>query len=122
MVFNVLKSSGHQLPDIVRGWNVIVGDLGKKPPALRDPERGIDDCFGCKSMNGTVLQPKDVAHQMESANLATAVGEQLVAPHRAFDHLVHVFRGLRLAEDLGAAVVFELGEEDLRAGLSIVFA
>ena len=92
MVFNVLKSSGDQMPDIVRGWDVIVGDLGKKPPALRDPERGIDDCFGRKSMNFAILDAEDVAPQKERTDLPTTIRQELVCLNCALLYLIHVIR------------------------------
>ena len=55
VVFNVLKRSGDEVPDVVRGRDVIVGELSKQAPALRDPDRRIDDCLGRKSMNFTIL-------------------------------------------------------------------
>ena len=99
MVFNVLKSSGHQLPDIVRGWNVIVGDLGKKPPALRDPERGIDDCFGRKSMNFAILDAEDVAPQKECTDLPTTIRQELACPNRALSYPVYVFRSFSFSKN-----------------------
>ena len=53
VVFNVL--SGDEVPDVVRGRDVIVGELSKQAPALRDPDCRIDDCLGRKSMNFTIL-------------------------------------------------------------------
>ena len=55
VVFNVLKRSGDEVPDVVRSRDVIVGELSKQAPALRDPDRRIDDCLGRKSMNFTIL-------------------------------------------------------------------
>ena len=55
VVFNVIKRSGDEVPDVVRGRDVIVGELSKQTPALRDPDRRIDDCLGRKSMNFTIL-------------------------------------------------------------------
>ena len=55
VVFNVLKRSGDEVPDVVRSRDVIVGELSKQAPALRDPDRRIDDCLGRKSMNFAIL-------------------------------------------------------------------
>jgi hypothetical protein len=46
------------------------------------------------------LEPENVARQIEGADLAAAVVEDLVGPHRALDDLVDVFGRLILAEDL----------------------
>ena len=63
MVFNVLKVFGDQVADVVRAGNVTFGETRKKAPALCDPERGIDDCFGPKSMNFTVLDTEDITRR-----------------------------------------------------------
>ena len=62
-----------------------------------------------------VLQAKDIADEVECADLAAAIGEQLVAPHRAFDHLVDIFRWLGLAKNFRTPAIFELAQYDLCA-------
>jgi hypothetical protein len=49
---------------------------------------------------------------MEGADLAAAVGEQLVAAHRAGDDLVDIFGRLVLAVDLLVLAVGELGGDE----------
>jgi hypothetical protein len=60
VVFNVFKSPGNQLPDVVRGGSVTLRKSSKEAPALCDPDRSIDDRFGRKSMTFAVLDAKDV--------------------------------------------------------------
>ena len=61
VVFNVLKRSSDEVPDVVRSRNVIVGELSKQAPTLRDPDRRIDDCLGRKSMSFAVFDRQDIA-------------------------------------------------------------
>src|SRR6516165_5585857 len=89
---------------------------------FRKANRRIDDCFRGKTMSRAVLQAEDVADEVECADLAAAVREQLVTAHRAFHDLIHIFRGLCFAEDFSAAVVFELAQEELRAGQAAMLA
>ena len=78
---------------------------------FHQPYCRIDDRFRGKSVGGTVLQPKNVAGQVEGADLAAAVGEELVAANRAVDDLVDIVGRLRLAKDLRAPVVFEFAQD-----------
>ena len=57
----MLKVSGDQIPDVVRGRDVTFGEPCKKAPALRDPDRRIDDCLGRKSMKFAILDRQDIA-------------------------------------------------------------
>ena len=61
VVFRMLKSSGDQVPDVVRGRDVTFGEPCKKTPALRDPNGRIDDCLGRKSMSFAILDRQDIA-------------------------------------------------------------
>ena len=61
VVFRMLKSSGDQVPDVVRGRDVTFGEPCKKAPALRDPDGRIDDCLGRKSMSFAILDRQDIA-------------------------------------------------------------
>ena len=58
-------------------------------------------------MGSAVFQAKDVADQVERADLTAAVREKLIAPNRAINDLVDIVGRLSLSEDLGALGVFE---------------
>src|SRR6516162_4740257 len=108
MVFNVLKSSGDQTPDVVRGGDVTFGEPGKKALALCDPDRRIDDCFGRKSMNSTVLGTEDIARQMKRADLPPTIGKLFATPNCALTYLVKVVRRFSFSKNLRAAAIFTL--------------
>ena len=69
---------------------------------LHQPYCRIDDRFRGKSVGCTVLQPKNVAGQVESADLAAAVGEELVGANRTVRDLVDIVGRLRLPKDFRA--------------------
>ena len=50
---------------------------------------------------------------MEGADLAAAVGQQLVAPHRAGHDLIDVIGRFLLTENLGALLVAKFIQTDL---------
>ena len=79
--------------------------------SFHQPYCRIDDRFSGKSVGCSVLQPENVAGQVERADLAAAVGEELVAANRTVRDLVDIVGRLRLSEDLGALVVFELAQD-----------
>lgn len=62
-------------------------------------------------MGCSVLQPENVASQVERADLAAAVGEELVGANRTARDLVDIVGRLRLSEDLGAFIVFEFAQD-----------
>jgi len=90
MVFSVLKSSGDQMADAVRGRDVSFGEPCQKAPAVCDPDRRIDDCFGRKPMNFTVLGTEDIARQMKRADLPPTIGKLFARPNCALTYLVNV--------------------------------
>jgi hypothetical protein len=61
---------------------------------------GLYDRFCGKSMRLAVLQPKYIAGQVKRADLAAAIGEQLVTSYRPLCDLINVFGRLLLAVDL----------------------
>ena len=63
-------------------------------------------------MDIAVLEAKDIAWQVKRADLASTVGQQLVAPRRAFDHLVDVNGGLGFSENLGAFAILQFARTD----------
>jgi hypothetical protein len=107
VVFDVFKRPGDQLPDAVRGGSVTVGKSTKDTLALCNPNRGIDDCFGRKSMNFSVLDAKDVTRQMKRTDLPTTVGKELVCPSCALTYLVDVVRGFCFSKDFRALAIFK---------------
>ena len=61
VIFNVLKGSSDQVPDVVRGRDVTFGEPCKKFPALCEPDRGIDECIGRTSMSLAILDGQYIA-------------------------------------------------------------
>jgi hypothetical protein len=80
LVFRVFKSSGDQMADVVRGRDISFDEFSKKALALCDPDRRIDDCFGRKSMNSTVLGTENIARQMKRADLPSTIGKFVCNP------------------------------------------
>jgi hypothetical protein len=60
VVFNVFKGSSDEVSNVLCGRDVTLREPRKKAPALCDPDGGIDDCLGCKSMNFAILNPEDI--------------------------------------------------------------
>jgi hypothetical protein len=121
MIFGVLKVARCHGQELTGDQAVRFRDV-LETYSLGKANVRIDDRFGRKPMHRAVLETEDVADKMESADLATAVGEQLVTPHGAFDDLIYVFRWLGFAKDLSASAISEFGQEDWRAGLTIMLA
>ena len=79
--------------------------------SFHQPYCRIDDRLRGKSVGCSVLQPENVASQVERADLAAAIGEELVGANRTARDLVDIVGRLRLSEDLGAFVVFEFAQD-----------
>src|SRR5260370_2283459 len=80
--------------------------------AFHQANRGVNDGFGCEAME-IMFEAEDIASQVKRADLAATVREKLVAPNRAFNHLIDVVCWLCFSENLGAPSVFELGRTNL---------
>jgi hypothetical protein len=115
VIFSVLKSSGDQVPDEVRGRDVTFGEPRKKSPALCEPDRGIDGCFSRKSMNLAILDAEDIALQMEGPNLPTTIGQELVCPNCAFSYLVYVIRRFCLSKNFRTSAILKLAPNGILA-------
>ena len=115
MVFRVLKSSGDQMADIVRGTDVAFGEACKKGPALCDPDRRVDDCLGRKSMNFTVLDTEDITRQMKRADLTATIRKAFVRPNCAPAYLVNVVRWFCFSKKFRAAANFKLAPKSILA-------
>src|SRR5207253_2608403 len=76
----------------------------------------IDNRLRSKSMNAAVFQTEDVPSQMESADLTSPIGQQLVGSNRTIEHLIDVVRGLRFSVYLGAPVVSKFAQIDPGTG------
>ena len=105
----MLEVAGRHIQEIERDQGVGFRYVLKAAP-LHQPYCRVDDGLRGKSVGGTVLQPKNVARQMESADLAAAIGEELVAANRAVNDLVDIIGRLRLPKDLRAPFVFEFAQ------------
>src|ERR1700742_1012299 len=63
-------------------------------------------------MHATVLQPKNIADQVKSADLAATIREEFAASNCARFDLINVLGWLLLAENLGASLVGEFIQTD----------
>ena len=98
MVFRVPEIACGHGPEIV--GNSDVGSCGGfQAAALHQADGGIGDRFGCQAMGGTRIETEHVTSQMERADLAPAVAQQLVGANRAADHLVDILGRLAFAVD-----------------------
>src|SRR5258705_13661716 len=80
--------------------------------AFHETNRGVNDGFGCEAME-IMFEAEDIASQVKRADLAATVRQKLVAPNRAFNHLIDVVCRLCFSKNLGAPTVFELGRTNL---------
>ena len=85
---------------------IAFGDSFEAAP-FHQAYRGVDNRLRREAVLGADLEAENVADKVKGADLAAAVREQLVAPHRAGHDLVDVVRRLLLAEDFGAFPVAE---------------
>ena len=111
----MLKVAGRHVQQIERHRRVAFRDV-LQAASFHQPYCRIDDCFRGEAVDRTVLQPENVAGQVESADLAAAIGEELVAANRTVDDLVDVVGRLRLSVNLGTPVVFEFAQDYPCAG------
>src|SRR6185437_4142942 len=106
MILSMLEIAGGHLKKIASYGSIAFSHIGKAH-ALCQTHRGVDDRLRGEPMGVGVFQAKNVACQVECANLSPSVGEKLVAANGAIDHLVDVFRRLGLTEDFGSPAVLE---------------
>ena len=91
--------TGGHAPEFAGDLDVYAGGL-LEAAALYQAHGRVDDGFRGEAMAGARFESKDVARQEKCADLAAPVGEQLVSPNRAPDHLIDIFSQLILAVDL----------------------
>ena len=106
MVFGMLQVAGRHIQDVERDVNIDFRHV-LETATLDEAHGRVDDCLRGKTMCGTVFEAKDIANQVEGADLAAAVGQELVAPNRTLHDLVDVVRWLGLAVDFSASIVLE---------------
>src|SRR5262245_77982 len=107
----MLQFARCERPEIAGDADVALRGLFEAP-ALHQAQRGVEDGFGGKAMGRAGFEAEDVAGQMEGADLAAAVGEQLVGAHRAANHLVDIVGLLILAVDFLVLAVGEFGGDE----------
>ncbi len=113
MVFRVPEVARGHRPELAGNLDVDAGRL-LEAAALHQPHRGIDDGFRGQPVDRSRFEAENIARQMEGADLAASVGQQLVAANRARDHLVDVFRRLILAVDFLVLPVGKFGRNQTR--------
>src|SRR5579871_4480038 len=121
MVFGVLQVGGRHVEEIAGNRGIGFGNVSKAD-ALHQPHGRVDDCFGGKPVEAAILEAENIADQVECANLSPSIGQQLVAANRPVDDLIDVSGRFALAEDLAAAVIFELAGIDLGLRQTAEFA
>jgi hypothetical protein len=89
---------------------------GFQAAALHQADGGVGDRFSRQAMGGAGIEAEHVAGQMERADLAPSVVEQLVGADRAADHLIDIFARLALAVDFLILPVGKLGGNHTCAG------
>jgi hypothetical protein len=102
MVLGAVQLAGGHGPELAAHL-VVAGGEPDQGAALDDQHFAVGDCFRRKGMNVADLKAEHIAGEVERADLAAAVVEDLIGPYRAADDLVEVFGRLVFSEDLGIA-------------------
>jgi hypothetical protein len=111
VIFGMTQMIGGQRPQPVRHPDLGFG-RDFKMMAVRRAQLGVDDGFGGQAVLVAGIQAEHVAGEVEGVDLAAAVGQQLVGPHRPGDHLVDMVGGLAFAIDFLVLVVGERGARE----------
>src|SRR5436305_2991014 len=111
----MLQAGSRHIQEVKRDMNISLRHMLQTTPLQKAHSR-VDNRLRSKPMNAAVFQTEDVPSQMESADLTSPVGQQLVGPNCTVDHLVDVFRRLRLSVYLGAPVVPKFAQIDAGTG------
>src|SRR5215216_5151788 len=99
-----------------------MGDLdirsrgGFQAAALHQTDSSIGDRFSRQAMGRAGIEAEHAAGQMERADLAPSVVEELVGANRAADHLIDIFGRLALTVDFLVLPVGKLAGNHTRAG------
>ena len=102
----MLQAGGRHVQEVKRDEDIGFRHVLETAP-LHQTHGRVDNCLCGKSVGGTVFQTENIANQVESPDLAAAVGQELIAANRTLQDLVDVVRGLRFTVDLGASIVLE---------------
>src|SRR5262249_12733944 len=105
-----------QRPKLARDLAVARGERHERA-ALDDEHLGVADRLRRERMLVTGLQAEHVTRHIECADLATAVGKDLVGSHRPAHHLVEVVRRLAFPVDFGIAGERHRGANELDIAL-----
>ena len=107
------KADAAALADLRKEFEKIqlenLGDV-LKARSFHEPQCGVDDGFRRKPVCRPVFEAKDVTGEVKGADLATAVGEELIASDRTIDHLIDIFGAFGLPEYLDSFSVLELAQ------------
>src|SRR5690242_13948614 len=92
------RGHGQKLPGVV----AVITHHPEQRPALDDADDRIGDRLGREAVLLSLLEPEDVTGEVESADLAASIRQDLDGARRPMDDLVDVFDRLALAVDFAA--------------------
>jgi hypothetical protein len=107
VAFGVMEISGDQFQYFPCRGNILL-TVAEYARAPCDPNRRIDDGFGCVSMSIASLDTENVAGQVKGPNLTTAIGKKLKRADRARCDLVDIVRRFIFSENFSTPAVFEI--------------
>src|SRR5215831_1895975 len=99
MLLDAVEFASREGPQLA--GNVTIAFRQRNDDAAPDQQHCyIVDCFGGKLVLYTHFEAKDVTWEVEATDLASPIAEDLVGPHRALGHLVHIFGRFAFAKNL----------------------
>src|SRR5215468_3686819 len=98
MLLDAVEFASREGPQLA--GNVTIAFRQRDDDAAPDHQhRYVVDCFGGELVLIADFEAEDVTREVEATNLAPAIAEDLVSPHRALRHLVHIFGRFGFAEN-----------------------
>src|ERR1700746_3311093 len=99
MVLCVMEISGNQFQQVLRRGDILLHIFTKYAPAFCDPNRGVDDSLGCKSMSVASLDAENITRQVKGSNLTRAIREKIKRGTRTPFDLVLIIRRVNFSEN-----------------------
>src|ERR1700746_4080855 len=115
MVLCVMEISGNQFQQVLRRGDILLHIFTKYAPAFCDPNRGVADSLGCKSMSVASLDAENITRQVKGSNLTTAIGEKIKRANRTQFDLVYIIRGFSFSEKFCISLVLKLTPKGLHS-------